>query len=599
MGPADDGQLAQLAVGGDSEAFTELVRRYRDAVYGYCYYRVGSFEDARDLCQETFIIAYTKLRQLREPSKFGAWARTIATNLCAQWRRTRREFPADDITIFETRDESPASAMVREALAGLPDKERLAVVMHYVDGLTYGEVADFLEISEGAVRGRIYRGREALREEVIRMTKDAFEENKLDEQFVIQAVHAALQDSENALTEHRDRDLAQRKMDEAVSLLDQLTGTSEEARRARFDAIKARARLALSLGRGNRIAREYEALKAAEELGDPETLARQLMLTASWEVIERDRERGAALVDRARSIYRELNDPAGLADCDESSAFALLIGGETREAYELYSKVLEALRSVPPDELPGQLVRVLDVEAILRLIRTIGLDTPWDRARAYSAGAGCFTVRNGMIEYAGGTAISGCRERGFHTPRRMPPETAASPGRLLPEVVELGKEWSAPVRGANGRFYDELSRVESVSDTVVAPAGTFRNCVRTVSQTTGPDPDDEFNTSWLLGRRTLWLAPGVGIVKSVYEPMLGAMETCELVDFHIGGQDPGHVPLEVGNRWRYRWVEGEKQHGCKTDDYVEIHSQDEQDAGYVCICYTLCVAADREPAVQR
>lgn len=130
MAEADYTQLIEHAKRGNAGAFTELVRRHRDLVYGYCYHRTGNFEDARDLTQETFIRAYTRLGQLRESEKLGAWLRQIAANICTRWAQRRRETPAEDIDLPEPPRESPAAALVREALSALPNNERLAVVLH-------------------------------------------------------------------------------------------------------------------------------------------------------------------------------------------------------------------------------------------------------------------------------------------------------------------------------------------------------------------------------------------------------------------------------------------------------------------------------------
>ncbi len=176
---------------GDSDAFGQLVARHAESVRGYCYYSTGDFEEARDLCQETFVLAYTKLHQLREDSKFPAWIRRIAQNVCRRWVQKRRETPVEEITIPYQPTESPAAAIVKEALDALPDKERLAVVLHYVDGLSHCEIAEFLEVSEGAIRGRIHRGRKMLRMEMTEMTRKEFDQHKLESDFVVRTVDLA------------------------------------------------------------------------------------------------------------------------------------------------------------------------------------------------------------------------------------------------------------------------------------------------------------------------------------------------------------------------------------------------------------------------
>lgn len=188
MKHVEDSELVSQAKLGNAEAFAGLVRKYAEAVKGYCYYRTGNFEDARDLCQETFVIAYTKLHQLRQVSKFGAWIRKIAANVCVRFLTKRRDIPVEEVRIADPPGPSDTVLLVRYALHNLPDNERLALVMHYVDGLPYKDIADFLEISQGAVRGRLQRGREMLKKEVLAMTREAFDEERLDEGFVAKTV---------------------------------------------------------------------------------------------------------------------------------------------------------------------------------------------------------------------------------------------------------------------------------------------------------------------------------------------------------------------------------------------------------------------------
>lgn len=70
------------AQGGDPDAFGDPVRRYHAFIYRLCYRMTGGAADAEDLAQETFVEAYLKLGQLRDPERFGGWMRTLALNLC-------------------------------------------------------------------------------------------------------------------------------------------------------------------------------------------------------------------------------------------------------------------------------------------------------------------------------------------------------------------------------------------------------------------------------------------------------------------------------------------------------------------------------------
>ena len=80
-----DEELVQRCKDGDREAFNTLIKRYQHAVYGLCYHFAGDFADAQDLTQETFVRVYLNLHQIQNVSKFPAWIRQIATNVCQRW----------------------------------------------------------------------------------------------------------------------------------------------------------------------------------------------------------------------------------------------------------------------------------------------------------------------------------------------------------------------------------------------------------------------------------------------------------------------------------------------------------------------------------
>jgi len=80
----EDARLVQATRGGDREAFAQLVRRYRDAVYGAAYHRVGDFSVAEDLTQDALIQAYVRLGELRDPGRFASWLFAVTRNLCNQ-----------------------------------------------------------------------------------------------------------------------------------------------------------------------------------------------------------------------------------------------------------------------------------------------------------------------------------------------------------------------------------------------------------------------------------------------------------------------------------------------------------------------------------
>jgi RNA polymerase sigma-70 factor (ECF subfamily) len=176
-----DSDLVVRTLEGDQQAFGVLVARYRRAVVGVAFHRTGSFEEARDIAQETFLKAYLNLPKLRKPDSFASWLYHIADlTALSIARRPRREVPLpSDEALISPAPEAQASELtqqVREALATLDEPTRLAVVLHYIDGYSHAEVAHFLGTTAGAVRTRVSRAKSRLREEIMSETERALKE---------------------------------------------------------------------------------------------------------------------------------------------------------------------------------------------------------------------------------------------------------------------------------------------------------------------------------------------------------------------------------------------------------------------------------------
>jgi len=101
-----DEELVRRTLSGEVENFAELISRYQSAVQGLAYHLAGNFEDAEDIAQETFITAYLKLRQLRDPGSFVPWLRQIAFN-CSRMRMRKRR---DSVSLDEVAESSYALA---------------------------------------------------------------------------------------------------------------------------------------------------------------------------------------------------------------------------------------------------------------------------------------------------------------------------------------------------------------------------------------------------------------------------------------------------------------------------------------------------------
>jgi RNA polymerase sigma factor (sigma-70 family) len=174
-----DEQLWQLACNGDREAFGRIVERYQTLVCSIAYSACGVLGTSEDMAQETFITAWHRLKDLREPGKLRQWLCGIVRNIAASTvrRDLRRggapeslEAAAGELAI-ET--DPVAQAISREeetllwrTLAGMPASYREPLVLFYREEKSVDQVAQQLDLSQDTVRQRLSRGRAMLREEV-------------------------------------------------------------------------------------------------------------------------------------------------------------------------------------------------------------------------------------------------------------------------------------------------------------------------------------------------------------------------------------------------------------------------------------------------
>ena len=171
-----DEELVRETKAGSQEAFGQLLARYKDAVFGVAFHRLQDFEEARDVTQEAFVKAFQGLGKLRRPAAFANWLYRIAEGTAIDAARRRRgELPleaATEVAAGSSQSGDGVAEQVREALATLPEATRLAVILHYVNGYSHGEVAEFLGSTAGAVKTRVSRGKARLREEMAGMVEE-------------------------------------------------------------------------------------------------------------------------------------------------------------------------------------------------------------------------------------------------------------------------------------------------------------------------------------------------------------------------------------------------------------------------------------------
>ena len=170
---ASDSDLADLASGGELEAFDELVRRYHRKVYALASNMLKDHDAADDICQEAFMRAYRALSRFRKGASFYTWIYRIATNLCLNYLRDRKrlvrmdEAPVATLASSDSQEDCAHRAelfeKVNKALETIHPKYRTALLLRVNEGLSYAERSEVLGIPKGTVMSRINRARESLK----------------------------------------------------------------------------------------------------------------------------------------------------------------------------------------------------------------------------------------------------------------------------------------------------------------------------------------------------------------------------------------------------------------------------------------------------
>lgn len=175
---SEEVQLIDQCLAGDSAGFEELVRKHQDRLFNTMVHVCGSAEEARDVVQEAFIQAYTKLGSFQRNSAFYTWLYRIAFNTAIS-RRRRRKPTASVEHVREESGHEPVDPgegpdcrleqeervrQVQAGLAELSEEHRSVLVLKEMEGYRYEEIAEMLEVPIGTVRSRLFRARMQLRD---------------------------------------------------------------------------------------------------------------------------------------------------------------------------------------------------------------------------------------------------------------------------------------------------------------------------------------------------------------------------------------------------------------------------------------------------
>ena len=187
ISPDPDAALMLRVKRGDRQAFAELVEKYKQPVMNFVFRSLRDEAESEDLAQSVFLQVYKSRARYQRTAKFSTWLFTIARNLCLNELRRRSRHPAESIEEgraehedqprqqYEDTSQVPPpervlqgelAKKIEEALAGLPENQRSAILLCRQEELSYEEIAKVLHCSLSATKSLIHRGRETLKEKL-------------------------------------------------------------------------------------------------------------------------------------------------------------------------------------------------------------------------------------------------------------------------------------------------------------------------------------------------------------------------------------------------------------------------------------------------
>lgn len=177
----NENKLIERASGGDPSAFNRLMEAHERRMYAVALRMCGNREDAQDCLQEAMLRIYRSISSFKGQSSFGTWVYRITMNTCLDELRRKKNKQSTSLdglldTGWSPQDESASPEkhavqsetrrLLHQAIQDLPEDMRSAIVLRDIQGLSYEEIAQALDINVGTIKSRISRGRDKLREKL-------------------------------------------------------------------------------------------------------------------------------------------------------------------------------------------------------------------------------------------------------------------------------------------------------------------------------------------------------------------------------------------------------------------------------------------------
>jgi RNA polymerase sigma-70 factor (ECF subfamily) len=184
--PQEDKEIIERCRKGDIGAFNELVKQYEKQVYNFAYRLTNNYDDANDIAQDAFLRVFNAIGNFRGDASFTTWLFRITTNVFLDDRKKVRAHPHTSLDEYMELDESSVARQIEDtgptpeaiteesernrilqnAVASLPEYQRVMVVLYHTEQKSYEEIAEIMDMPIGTVKSRLNRARLALKEKL-------------------------------------------------------------------------------------------------------------------------------------------------------------------------------------------------------------------------------------------------------------------------------------------------------------------------------------------------------------------------------------------------------------------------------------------------
>lgn len=187
----EDSLLVEAIKAGEMQQFEVLVDKYKDKIYNMARNITGSQQEAQDLAQDIFLLIYKNIGSFQGRSSLSTWIYRISINKCLDWQRKQQRKNSFLHTLYRSTDQdqhidpmeqlpnrqpTPEEQYIkneqirelRNIIQGLPEKYQKVIILFHYQQMTYQEIADVLELPVRTIETQLYRGKQKIREQLIR-----------------------------------------------------------------------------------------------------------------------------------------------------------------------------------------------------------------------------------------------------------------------------------------------------------------------------------------------------------------------------------------------------------------------------------------------